>query len=38
MSLLQDGGTADPAMWGEWLEAIQRVEKSQVNDNLEPTS
>lgn len=25
MSLLQDGETADPAIWNDWLEAIEKV-------------
>ena len=25
MIFLEDGGTADPAVWGEWLEAVQEV-------------
>ena len=25
MIFLEDGGAADPAVWGEWLEAVQEV-------------
>ena len=25
MIILEDGGTADPAVWGEWLESVQKV-------------
>lgn len=24
-SILEDGGTADPAMWDDWLEAIEKA-------------
>ena len=34
MSLLQGGGTADPAIWKEWLEAIARMEKGKVDVEL----
>lgn len=29
--LTKDGGTMDPAAWGDWLEAIRRV-KAKRND------
>ncbi|MBP6870359.1 hypothetical protein KBC04_05725 [Candidatus Babeliales bacterium] len=29
MSFLQDGGTADPAMWGMWIESIDNICKKQ---------
>ena len=31
MSLLQDGGSADPEILGEWKEAVDRVLKGKVN-------
>lgn len=27
MSLLQDGSTADPAIWSDWLRAVERAIK-----------
>ena len=33
-AVLEDGGTADPAMWSDWLEA---VEKSRDDKNWEIT-
>lgn len=29
MQLLEDGITADPAMWEEWLECIKKVVKNK---------
>ena len=34
MSLLQDGGSADPAIWREWLEAIEKTKKGKVDVEL----
>lgn len=31
MSLLSDGGTADPAMWADWEDAVRRVQEGKVN-------
>ncbi len=25
MSLLEDGGTADPAVWSDWLQSVEKV-------------
>lgn len=34
MSTIGDGETADPAVWFEWLECINRVKQGQVDTNL----
>ena len=34
MSTLPDGGTADPAVWQEWLECINNAKKGQVDTSL----
>lgn len=34
MSLLQDGGTADPAIWKDWLRAVEKAKSGAVNANL----
>jgi hypothetical protein len=34
MSLLPDGGTADPALWGEWLEDVARARREAVKPAL----
>lgn len=34
MSTLQDGGTADPAVWIEWLECIDLVKQGKVDTTL----
>ena len=34
MSLLEEGVTADPAMWEEWQESIKRVKLKEVNAEL----
>ena len=34
MPFLQDGSTADPALWSDWEAAIQMVRKSQVDAML----
>jgi hypothetical protein len=31
MALLDDGGTADPAIWGEWLACVERARKGAVD-------
>jgi len=35
MSLLQDGGTADPAIEQDWNNALERVLKGKVNAKLQ---
>jgi hypothetical protein len=35
MSLLPDGGTADPALWGEWLSAIREAESGSVKVDMQ---
>jgi len=35
MSLLQDGGTADPAVKQDWEEAIKKAKTGEVNASLE---
>lgn len=32
MSLLADGGTADPAYWKEWEECVQRVQSGNLSE------
>ena len=34
MSLRQDGGTADPAAWSDWEEAIDRVKAGEVDASI----
>ena len=34
LSLLEDGGTADPAIKADWLKAIEKVLKGEVNAKL----
>ena len=34
MSLLPDGGTADPAVWQEWIRALERSETGEVDAQL----
>jgi hypothetical protein len=34
MSLLQDGSTADPAIWNDWLQAIEKVRRGEVDPTL----
>ena len=31
MCLLEDGSTADPAMWSDWLEALKYLEQNDVD-------
>jgi hypothetical protein len=35
MSLLKDGGTADPAAWADWEAAVHKVKERKVNLNLD---
>lgn len=37
MSLLPDGGTADPAIWEEWLESIEKAKNAREMPRLELT-
>jgi hypothetical protein len=34
MSLLKDGGTADPAAWADWEAAVRKVKERKVNLDL----
>jgi hypothetical protein len=34
LSLLQDGSSADPAMWQDWLEAVKVASDGKVDANL----
>ena len=34
MSLLSDGGTADPAAWGDWMLSVQRAIDNEVDAEL----
>jgi hypothetical protein len=34
MSLLEDGGTADPSAWTEWKAAVRKVKESSVRLEL----
>jgi hypothetical protein len=34
MSLLSDGEPADPAIWGDWLECVQRAKSKRVRTDL----
>lgn len=34
LSLLPDGGTADPAAWHDWLQAIQKAKEGKVDAQL----
>lgn len=34
MSLLPGGGTADPAVWDDWLSAIRKAESGSVGVNM----
>ena len=36
MSTLQDGGTADPAFWEDWLLAVERATNGQVESQFRP--
>jgi hypothetical protein len=31
MSLLPDGGTADPAIWGDWLKCVKEIKPDSEN-------
>jgi hypothetical protein len=35
MSLLKDGGTADPAAWADWEAAVRKVKDRKVNPDLD---
>ena len=35
MSLLDDGGTADPAVWDEWEDAVRRAKERSVDAKLD---
>jgi hypothetical protein len=34
MSLLPDGGTADPATWGDWLKCVEAAKNGKVDLQL----
>lgn len=34
MSTIGDGETADPAVWFEWLQCVNRVKQDKVDTNL----
>lgn len=34
MSLLEDGSPADPAVWEDWMRAVQQARLGQVNMSL----
>ena len=34
MSLLEDGRTADPAIWQDWLESIEKAKEQVVDQSL----
>jgi hypothetical protein len=34
MSLLENGTTADPAIWGDWLRAVEKAKQGQVDSKL----
>ncbi len=34
MSLLEDGGTADPAAWNDWVQAVEKVANKDSDINL----
>lgn len=34
LSLLEDGITADPAAWGDWLRCIEKVRRGGVDADL----
>ena len=34
MSFLEDGGTADPAIWNDWLRAVEKAKQGQVDARL----
>ena len=35
MSLLEDGTTADPAVWSDWLAAIERVRRGDMDAGVD---
>ena len=34
MSTLESGGTADPAVWSEWLQCVEQVKRGKVDTVL----
>lgn len=34
MSFLSDGSTADPAVWGDWLECVAQAKQNKVDTQL----
>ena len=34
MSFLEDGHTADPAVWNDWLESVRRAQDGDVDGSL----
>ncbi len=34
MSFLEDGTTADPAIWNDWVRAVEKVKRGQVDTDL----
>ncbi len=34
MALLNDGGTADPAVWADWLDAVEKASSGGVSADL----
>jgi hypothetical protein len=34
MSTLPEGGTADPAIWNEWLQCVEQAKKGEINTDL----
>jgi hypothetical protein len=34
MSLLEDGMTADPSMWQDWIECVNKVKQGNVDASL----
>jgi len=34
MSMLDDGGTADPAAWEEWLKSVEKIQRGNDSINL----
>lgn len=34
MALLTDGGTADPAIWEDWCEAVKKAQSGDVSADL----
>jgi hypothetical protein len=34
MSLLEDGGSVDPAVWSDWQRAAERAKRGEINMSL----